>query len=96
MRRLVIRSVELISYKGFEGVGVEKFIDLLNHLHVTVKDIDSGSVWAVLLLDTLRGPEGARNLSHRCWNLLVGLVILESSWLEDEFAYDPHRCSGVE
>ena len=89
LRQLVIRSVEVIGYKGFEGAGVERFIDLLNHLHVTVKDIDSGSVWAVLLLDTLRGPEGVRNLSHWYWDLLVELVILESPWLESGFTYDP-------
>jgi hypothetical protein len=41
LRRLVIRSVELIGYKGFEGVGVERFIGLLNHLHVTVEDMDT-------------------------------------------------------
>jgi hypothetical protein len=44
LRRLVIRFVGLIGYKGFEGVGVEGFIELLNHLHVTVEDMDEPSM----------------------------------------------------
>ena len=53
LRRLVIRSVGVIGYKGFEGVGVERFIDLLEHLRVTVEDINDQPEWAELLLDTL-------------------------------------------
>ena len=46
LRRLVIRSVEVIGYKGFEGGGVERFIGLLDNLHFTVEDIDKKFKWA--------------------------------------------------
>ena len=57
LRRLVIRSVEFIGYEGFEGVGVERFIGLLNHLHVTVEDMDEKEGWGgELLLNTINPP----------------------------------------
>ena len=71
LRRLVIRSVELIGYRGFEGVGVGRFTELLNHLHVTTEDIDDRFRWAYLLLDTVDSSEGAQHLSHCYWELLV-------------------------
>ena len=64
LRRLVIRSVELIGYGNFEGVGVERFVELLNHLHVTVEDMDYQSKWLELLLETLQTPERAQHLSY--------------------------------
>jgi hypothetical protein len=85
LRRLVIRSVELIGYKGFEGVGVERFTGLLDHLHVTTKDMDEKVNWAKVLLDTLQTPEGARHLSHWYWKLLVELATSESEsrWMRE-------------
>jgi len=84
LRRLVIRSVEVIGYKGFEGVGVERFIELLNYLHVTVEDMDRKFKWANLLLDTLQSPEGIRHLPHWYWELLVELALTTPRWLRDE------------
>jgi hypothetical protein len=87
LRRLVIHSVELIGYKGFKRVGVERFVELLNHLRVTVEDMDYQTKWGELLLETLQTSEGAQHLSHWYWELLVELVIL---WpLQDKFAYSP-------
>ena len=83
LRRLVIRSVGLIGYNGFEEAGVERFIGLLDHLRVTVKDIENRFGWGKLLLDTLKSSEGAQHLSHWCWKLLVELVVSVSRWLED-------------
>jgi hypothetical protein len=48
----VIHFVEIIGCEGFEGVGVERFIGLPNHLHVTVNDMDSWSEWGGLLEDS--------------------------------------------
>ena len=81
LRQLVIRSVELIGYKGFEGVGVERFIDLLNHLRVTVVDMDQRDEWAKLLLDILQFSEETQSLSHWFWELLVEVVPSWSGWL---------------
>jgi len=77
LRRLVIRSVELIGYGGFERVGVERFVGLLNHLHVTVVDMDYQSEWLGHLLATLQTLEGAQHLSHWYWELLAELAL---SW----------------
>ena len=89
LRHLVIRSVRLIGYKGFEEVGVERFISLLNHLHVTVEDVDRDFRWANLLLDTLQSSEGPQRLSHWYWELLVKLEISVSQSLRPDVAYSP-------
>ena len=75
LRQLLILSVELIGHDGSKEVGVERFVGLLNHLHVGVKDMRSEFKWALLLLDTIRSPKGARYLSSQCWELLVELMI---------------------
>ena len=80
LRRLVIRSIGLIGYKVFEGVGVERFIGLLNYLHVTVKNMGDLSERGKPLLEALQASEGTRWLSHRYWELLVELVISELFW----------------
>jgi len=89
LRQLVIRSIEVICYKGFEGVGVKRFIELLDHLHVTVKDMYEGPEWMKLLLDTLQSSEGVQHLSHWYWELLVELTVLHSLWLSHDTAYNP-------
>jgi hypothetical protein len=81
LRRLVIRSVELIGYEGFEGVGVERFIGLLDHLHVTVEDMDEKGNWAELLSDTIQSPEGTQHLSYWYWESLVELAVSAPWWL---------------
>ena len=89
LRLLVIRSVGIIGYKGFEGLGVERFIRLLNHLRITLEDVDFR--WKHLLLDTLRTPEGIRHLPYWCWELLVEVAITYFWWPGDcEPVYDPH------
>ena len=80
LRRLVIRSVEFIGYEGFEGVGVERFIELLNHLHVKVDDMDEKYTWGKHLLDTIRSSEGGQHLSHWYWEFLVELAVPVSWW----------------
>jgi hypothetical protein len=47
LRRLVIRFIEIVGYKGFEGAGVERLVELLDHLHVTVEDMDMKVRWTV-------------------------------------------------
>ena len=89
LRRLTIRSVELVGYKGFEGVGVERFVELLNHLHVTAEDMDFKSQRAELLLETFQTPEGAQRLSDRYLELLVELTISLSQAPRDPPTYNP-------
>jgi hypothetical protein len=89
LRRLVIRSVELIGYKGFERVGMKRFIVLLDHLHVTVEDMDTRALWVKLLLETVQTSEGAQCLSHRYWELLVELAISLPWFLRNGPIYSP-------
>jgi hypothetical protein len=89
LRRLVIYSVELIGYKRFRRVGVERFVGLLNHLRVTVEDMEYDSAWGELLLEILQTSEGAQYLSNWYWELLVELQILRSHPLQDTPAYSP-------
>ena len=76
LRQLVIRSIEFAGHSGFENAGVEKLIELLDRLHVTVEDVDERYKWMPLLLDVIRPPEGIQRLSHLYWELLVELAVL--------------------
>ena len=105
LRRLVIRSVELIGYQEFEEAGVEQFAGLLDDLHVSVEDVDNKNEWALLLLDVLKSAEGIRHLSHPYWELL-GELATSCSWrlggdvrsslvmmlLEDDQEWDKLEC----
>ena len=47
--------------------------------------------WVILLLDTLQSSEGAQQLSHWYWELLVELAISVPQWLqyEPQVTYTP-------
>jgi len=89
LRQLVIRSVGVIGYEGFKGLGVERFIDLLEHLHITVEDIGMDFKWVNLLLNTLQSSEATQLLSHWYWELLVELAISRPWRLERNTTYSP-------
>jgi len=74
LRWLVIRSVEVIGYKGFEGVAVGEFVELLNHLHVTAEEMDNKLCWVGFLWDAIKSIEGAQHLSDWYWEFLVFTV----------------------
>ena len=78
LRSLVMRSVEILGCGRFVELGAGKFVELLDHLHVTAEDMDFRTDWLTLLLDTLQTPEGAQRLSHRYWELVVELAVLQS------------------
>jgi len=75
LRQLVILSVGLVGYEGFEGVEVERLIELLNHLHVTLEDMIFRAKWATILANILQTSKGLQLLSHWYWELLVELSI---------------------
>ena len=85
LRRLVIRLTEIVGYKGPEGV--EKFIELLDHLHVKVEDMEEKDDWMSLLLNVILSSEGTQRLSHWYWELLVELAISEPRLVESKTAY---------
>jgi len=88
LRGLVIRSVELAGYEGFKGVGIERLVELLNHLHVAVEDMVWPYPWVRILMGILKTSEGTQLLSHWYWELLVELAI-SRPWLLDEVTYHP-------
>ena len=87
LRRLVIRFIERVGYKAFEGAGAERFTELLDYLHVTIEDTDLKVRWTSLLLDVIRSSEGTLRLSHWYWELLVEMVVLTPWWLRFEVTY---------
>ena len=93
LRRLVIHSVELIGYEGFEEVGMERLVELLNYLRVDI-DTWNKSKWISLLLDTIRSPEEAQNLSNHSWELLVELAISELEEVR-RATYDPQVMASL-
>ena len=88
-REFIIRFIELIHYEWFDQAGVERFVELLDYLHVTVEDMDDRSKWAKPLLGTIQAPEGAQRLSQPYWELLVEVAISFPRPLGDGPAYDP-------
>ena len=77
LRELVIHSVGVISYGGFERLGVATLVELLDYLHIERWDVLPSNRWSSLLLDTLRTPEVIQLLSHCYWELLVACVIVQ-------------------
>jgi len=88
LRRLVIRSVELVGYEGFERVGTERLVELLNHLHIAAEDMARFPLRVRFLADILQTSEVTPLLSHSYWELLVELAI-SWSWLLEEVTYHP-------
>ena len=95
LRRLIIRSVGLIGYGGFERVGVDGFFQLLDDLRVSVEDMDATTDWTRLLLDLIKSREGARRLSPPYWKLLAEVAILESPWAQG-LTYTPDTTTSLE
>jgi len=85
LRRLVIRSVELTYREVSREVGVERFIEFLNHLCTTAGDIDNGSCWVRLLVETIQSSNGPQHLSQSYWELLAELAV-SSQWLTNDLA----------
>ena len=75
LQLLIMRSVKLIGCKGFEEVGVERLVELLNHLRVAVEDMKDSPGCVELLVAILQTSEGVQRLSPRYWELLVELAI---------------------
>ena len=84
LRRLVIRFIGVAYYRRFEGAGVEKLVELLDHLHVTVEEMTFKVGWASLLLGVIRSSEGTQLLSDWYWGLLAELAVLVWRWLGSE------------
>ena len=79
LQQLVLESVALIGYEGFEEVGIENFFGFLNHLSTGVEVTDIPAQLCYTLLDAARSPGGHRYLTLQSWGLLANLTA-ECSW----------------
>ena len=90
LRRLVIRSVELLCREGFKEVGPGSLVDLLNHLCIGIEDMDWPYDWTSILAETIRSTEGVQDLNIQVWELLVEVATSYSRTLAERTAYDSH------
>ena len=75
LRRLVIHFTEISG--GSDGVGVEKLVELLDHLHVKVDEVGEKIKWKFLLFGVIQSPGGTQRLSYWYWKLTVKLAVSE-------------------
>ena len=88
LRQTIIQSIALLEYQGFEQVGLERLIGLLDGLHVCIQDMSTSYKLRQLLLDIIQSPEGIQHVSHQYWELLVEFVVSEPHAFIGEFS--PH------
>ena len=84
--------VERRGLSALEDVGKERFVRLLNNLHIGVNDASSygnSNTWPTILLEIIQSADNeAQNLTVQSWELLVGLAIL--GYLPDSTTYEPN------
>ena len=71
LRQLVMHSITLFGRRGFEELGAEKFVGLLNHLHIGLGETKITGGWISMLLKTATSPEAHQYLTIQSWELLV-------------------------
>ena len=94
LQRLVMDSIALIGYKGFEEVGTERFVGLLNLLHIGVEETIIPIEWNSILLETAQSSEGCRHLTIQSWELLVKLTT-SRPWRLSDTVYTPCVASSL-
>ena len=60
-----------VGFKGFEVMGVVRFVRLLNNLCADAEEGDVPEGWGSVLLDAVQNPEGRQHLTLRSWELLA-------------------------
>ena len=80
LRDIFLVCVERKGLGALRDVGKEKFVKLLNHLHISVDDTlrySKSDTWPAILLEIIQSTDGdARNLAIQSWELLVELATL--------------------
>ena len=94
MRGIFSRCIESGGLVALEEMGEERFVGLLNRLHVGVEDVVVSSrltAWTTILLEIIQSPEGARHLAIQSWELLAELttsgISKSASYAPDVTAY---------
>ena len=88
LRRLVIRSIGHLCCEGFEEVEPGIFVGVLNHLHISLKDMDWPYDWTLILMGIIQSTEGVRHLDTQVWGLLMELMTSYPRVMGDETTYD--------
>ena len=81
LRRIFSHCVESGDLVALAEVGEERFVELLNRLHIGIGDITPlhpYNQWVMTLLAITQSPEGARRLAIQHWELLAELTT--SGW----------------
>ena len=94
LRQTIIQSIALLGYQGFEQVGVERLIGLLDGLNICIQDMSRYYQLGQLLLDIIQSPEGIQHVSHQYWELLVEIVVSAPDAVTGEF--NPHLMTFLE
>jgi len=101
LRKAIIESIGLIHYQGFEQFGMERYIELLDWLHLCVEDLINSPQLTRELLAAIESPGGVQHVPHQYWEWLVESLV---SWgnvslspytmtlLEDTKEWDKLEC----
>jgi hypothetical protein len=61
----------------------------LNHLRISVEDIDSPHIWIPILVEIVQSAEGVQHLAVQVWGLLAELTTSCSRLFENWTTYNP-------
>ena len=77
VQKLFLHCVAVTGFDALEDVGKERFVKLLNRLHIGIGDIviSSGRTWTEILLEIIQSTERAGHLAVQSWELLAELAI---------------------
>ena len=91
LRGLVLCSVQLIDREGVGEGGAGKFVGLLNHLRVGVRDMGQpwDERWTWILAQIIRSTEGVQYLAVQVWELLAELTTAHSRALRNMATCEP-------
>ena len=94
LREIFSPYVERGDFVALEEMGEERFTELLNGLHIGIKDMTlSGcTAWTTMLLKVIRSPGGVRRLAIQSWELLVELA---TSGFPESAAYNPDATASL-
>ena len=77
LRKVISLCVEPGGFEVLKYMGRERFVELLNRLHIEIQDVMVPSrytTWTRVLLKIVRSPEGVRHLAVQSWELLANLA----------------------
>ena len=90
LQRVVMLLIQHIDEEGgFREVEMERVVELVNRLHISVDDIELRPTWVQILVKIIESPEGIRHLAVRFWELLVELSTVCPQRLNDD-AYNAY------